>query len=336
MTYYSNRKYQTFNYPGFTQGGETLLTGIRPVKNDQCNYYVSGWYQYPPDSTRVDAFIYKGNFKTAGQWSVLNFPSSPGVTVTATNLYGPDNYKCDQIRVVGNYTIEQQSGAIGALYEGPLNGSGVWTTLIPSSLSTSQVLNTIAHSTNGGLVVGNYDTLLIQGKAFIYDIKTKKYTNIVKEGAKSITAYGIWHNGGTDYTIAGGYTNLNHETGVDSAYLVDYNSCSHKFTNWRSYNFGNDPIKSIVTHFDGITSDGCGGYYLTGDYIDVLDPDTDVAFFAHVKRDKCGNFGKAKWEQVHYPGSQVTSGNSVANKIVIGVYKLEGDDSIYGYVSNEN
>jgi hypothetical protein len=30
----------------------------------------------------------------------------------------------------------------------------------------------------------------------------------------------------------------------------------YKLSNWKSYNYGNDLIKSLITHFDGITSDG--------------------------------------------------------------------------------
>lgn len=333
----TQRVYHTLNYPGFTPGGKTLLTGIRGVNSEPCKVYISGWYQFPEPLTRIDAFVYKGTLRGLGTWNILSYPSAPGRTVTATNLYGPDNYKCDEIRVVGNYTTEEEeSGAFGALYEGKLDGSGEWVTLIPSTLTSDPIIFTIAHSTNGGLVVGNYDTQLDQGKGFIYDIQTKKYTAIEKKGAKSITAYGIWHDGGDHYTICGGYTALIPIiSGLDSGYLVDYDRKKHRFSNWRLYSFDNNPAKSIVTHFDGITTDGCGGYNLTGDYIGVNEG-PELAFFANVKRNHHGRFKKlAEWEHVTYPNSVTTSGNTVYEKSVLGVYTLEGDDSVYGYVSNE-
>ena len=48
----------------------------------------------------------------------------------------------------------------------------------------------------------------------------------------------------------------------------------------------------------------------------------------HNKNEK----NKAKWSSVSYPGSQITSGNSVYQKSVIGVYTVEGDPTVNGYV----
>ena len=236
--------------------------------------------------------------------------------------------------MVGNYvTAENENSAIGCLYEGPLNGTGEWTTLIPSTLTQNYILNTIAHSTHGDLIVGNYDIDLMEGKAFIYDIKKKNYVNIVKDNAKSITAYGVWKNKKNHYTICGGYSDLDAASGLDSGYLVDYSRKSQKFSNWRSYSYNNNPAKSIVTHFDGITSDNRGGYNLTGIWTGP-NQTSHFAFFAHVKRNKHDKFKKkALWEEVSYPNSLVTSGNSVYLKVVIGVYINPDDDTVYGYTS---
>ena len=335
------RQYQTFNYPKAKPGGKTLLTGIRgKIIGNPCQVYISGFYDYP-DGSKVDAFVYRGNLEGGGSWNVLNYPSAPGRSVTATNLYGPNNGLNDEIQVVGNYTMaEAGKSAIGCLYEGPLNGSGKWTTLIPSSDNGDPVINTIAHSTMGGLVVGNYDTQLDQGKAFIYDIEKNIYHYITKENAKSITAYGIWHNGGDSYTICGGYSNLDIQSGLDSGYLVHWNNRTKHFSDWTSYNYDNDPLKAIVTHFDGITSDGCGGYNLTGDWLGVDRSSPELAFFANVKSkhsSQCikSKFGKATWSSISYPGNGIiiTSGNSVYKNVVIGVYKHLKDSTVNGYIS---
>jgi len=251
------RKYHVFNYPGGTPGGNTFLTGIRRVRHDPHEVYISGFYECP-NSPCVLPFVYKGHLSGSGVWSILNYPSSPGFTVTSTHLYGPNNKDESDIQVVGNYfTEEAGQSAIGCLYEGSLDGSGTWTTLIPL-VEDDTVINTIARSTMGGLVVGNYDTQHLAGQAFIYDIKHQGYFSITKAGAISITANGIWHNGGDSYTICGGFTDVNDIVGFESGYVVDWNNKTRKLHNWRTYHYNNDAAGSIITHFNGITSDGDG------------------------------------------------------------------------------
>jgi len=327
-----SRVYRTFNYPSEVDGGKTLLTGIRQVNGEKNDYYISGFYKYPED-TRVASFVYKGCRHGRGTWNLLDYPSSEGATVSATNLYGPDNGKHEgNIKVVGNYTtVEAGQKAFGCLYRGPLDGSGKWLTLTPTS--EEPVLNTIAHSTHGKLVVGNYDTQLNQGKAFIYDHKTGEYFDITKDGALTITAYGVWHNGDHSYTICGGYSNLDHLSGIDTGYVVDWDNKNRKLSNWRLYNYGNDPVKAIITHFDGITSDGNGGYNLTGDWIGADQGSQKLGFFANVRRRLNGKFKKARWESIAYPHHLLTSGNSVSKYTVIGVYTSDPDNEVNGYIS---
>lgn len=339
------RSYHTFNYPDSLPGSKTLLTGIRENAENEDEVFITGFYEPQGDPSDVISFVYKGDLSGNGSWFTLNYPSSPGVTVKTTNLYGPDsedltNCSChskkhhpkSSFRVVGNYTtVEVGTAAFGCLYEGPLDGSGTWTTLLPTS--DEPVLNTIAHSTINGLVVGNYDTTLITGKAFIYDIKKKKYYDIVKPGAQSITAYGIWYNDDSDtYTICGGYTEIGVGVTKNQGYMVDWDNRIHEFSNWKSFSYGNDPVKSLVTHFDGITSDESGGYNLTGDRLE-FGAANEVGFFANVKRKENGKFSEAKWESISFPGSSVTSGNSVYKKVVIGVYVEPDILGVNGYIS---
>ena len=92
-------------------------------------------------------------------------------------------------------------------------------------------------------------------------------------------------------------------------------------------------MKSLITHFDGITSDGHGGYNLTGDQLSVGEQ-TEGGFFANIRRDKCGRFKRdAYWEPIQVPNQLITSGNSVDRKIVIGVYTAPNDDGVHGFVS---
>jgi hypothetical protein len=321
-------EYTTLNYPNSQPGDKTLLTGIRQVDHSS-KVYISGFYE-PANSGPVVAFVYRGKLDGKGVFHPLAYPSSSGRTVTATNLYGPNNgphhHHTETIQVVGNYTIQEVTGAMGCLYEGKLDGSGVWTTILPPS--TQPVLNTICHSTNGGLVVGNYDTQLDEGKAFIYNIKTKKYYDITRPNVLSITAYGIWYNGHHKYTICGGYTALNIVSGFSSGYIVDFDLRKERFSNFRTYSYNNDHLKSVITHFDGITTDGNNGFNLTGDTA-TFGADT-VGFFAHVE-DKESRSNRAEWKSVSFPDAKITSGNTVLYNTVLGVYTA-ADNSINGYV----
>jgi len=333
------RIYKTFNFPGSLPGSKTLLTGIRQINKN--NYVITGFYEYPESAFSTISFVFKGKLNGNGKWYILNYPSSPDITVEQTNLYGPDvvHNHCNgtiTYNVVGNYTKVDVTSTYGALYQGLLNGIGKWTTIVPTPLSSDPILGTICHSTMGNLVVGNYNTLLIQGKAFIYDIKTGIYTDIVKPQAISVTAYGIWKNKNCEhnYTIAGGFFNV---PGAEGAYLVDWDNKKKKFSNWTNFNFNNDAVRSIATHFDGISgNDNDNVYTLTGVYVDIEHPLSPQAFFACVNR-KCHSrrFNPvAHWKTLSFPNSTGTSGNSVSEDVVIGVYN-SGDDqgTVNGYIS---
>jgi len=323
----SNRIYLTFNYPGAVSGSKTLLTGIRGIGDI---LYISGFYELP-DAGGTISFVYKGDITgrtgpcSENSWNTLDYPSNPGHTMKATNLYGPDILSRNNIRVVGNYTTEEAGAqSFGCMYEGSLDGSGKWITLTP----TEDTENTIAHSNMGDLVVGNYQTrnqqVQLEGKAFIYDVKTEKYYEIRKLRAKSITAYGIWHNKGSWYTICGGFSDLDPLSGIGAAYLVDWDNKTHRLSNWREYQYKNNDKLSIVTHFDGITADECYGYNLVGD---TVVGENNIGFFANINRHR------AVWEEILYPGADATSGNSVYKKIVIGVYPSDDNSTINGYLS---
>src|SRR5205085_3476507 len=121
------------------------------------------------------------------------------------------------VRLVGSYKNSDYSTA-------PVTVNGFVFEGTTADLATAANYRTIdfpgakfnyVHSTMGGLAVGNYDSPVDHGKfnlplgpghAFIYDIASDTFlTDIVFPGALSNTAYGIWYNGGTSYTIAGGY-----------------------------------------------------------------------------------------------------------------------------------
>jgi hypothetical protein len=197
---FAQAKYSTFNYPQ-ANGGSYGPTGIRSAGGQ--NVFVTGSVHpspapTPPCPVGSHGILYEGSLSGNGDWTVLDYPSSPGITVTGTVLYGPDALPPGNVRIVGSYTICEDSGTRnhGLLYEGPTDGSGTWQTidyggpLLPGEV----VLNTIVHSTMGGLAVGNFDTNLVTGRAFVYDIAANSWKELIKPSV-SITAYGIWYNG---------------------------------------------------------------------------------------------------------------------------------------------
>ena len=362
------RKYFTFNYRGRTEG-KTLLTGIR--KQD-CTLYITGFYEpssssvsyiYKEESTSSLAisFLYIGTLKQAkkneGTWIDLSFHGKN------TNLYGP-NYVPERelIQTVGNYfTGTNDSVLLGCLYQTLYESNnqkqkdknqeeqtkGKWTIIVPPFGNST--LNTICHSVNGGLVVGNYDTTENSNisKAFIYDIYTSNYYDIVIPNMQilSISAYGIILKNKEKekkiYTICGGYIERVEEG--SKAYMVDFDLKKKRFTNFRSFSY---PIKtqankpSFVTHFDGISYDEKKDkYYLTGDYsnppclsqgcknqISKEIGNLEGAFVATVE-----GKGEVKWETLSYMSPSILSGNSIAKDIVVGVYATQ--DNTYGYIS---
>lgn len=320
-------EYSTLNYPG-AGGDSTLLTGVRGVTNSS-EVYISGFYAPAGSTAGIAGLIYKGATSGGGTWYTFTYPSSSGATVSTTQFYGPDNRTAGGISVVGNITTVEGGAAmpIGALYQGPLDGSGSWRTITPP-LSTA----TIVHSNMAGLAVGNYETGdgAGPGRAFVYDIDADSYFELVKPGAVSITAYGIWHNGGTSYTIAGGSA----EVGIAAGYLVDWDSATHTASNWKSYRFKNRPQSiTLLSHFEGITTDGAGGYNLAADSILVESGVAVDAALANVPRNQDGSFGDATWTTVSYPHSKVTSANTVFEQDIIGVYEVSGSDASNGYVA---
>lgn len=297
------RKYKTFNYPNATEGSKTLLTGIR--KKCEEIYLISGFYEPDSNSSVAISFLYEGKLDGKGKWNNLFFHDKN------TNLYGPNYLDNGNKEVVGNY-FSNGSG------NGCLLQDKKWTIIIPPF---GNPINTIVHSNSGGLAVGNYEVAEEQvSKAFIYDIQTGNYYKIEKKGAISISAYGIIHVKKDKYCICGGYIDL-----VSKGFLVDFDRKKKKFSNWREHTFDNG--KDIITHFDGISlNEDKGGYTLTGDYVNLSN--LNVGFYCKV--DKKGN---AKWESVHYPNSLVTSGNSISQDVVIGVYILPDNSTVNGYVS---
>lgn len=336
----SSTQYTTLNYTGsLASGGATGLTGIRQV-GDTSNVYITGSYVLQGYSNGT---LYVGPITGGGTYYVYNFPSSSGATVSGTNVYSAaDSETNGNVRLTGTYTTTQNGAfAYGFYYNGPVtqNPTSGWQQLVYPSSAAITVQNTYPHSIMGDLIVGNYDSVQTKGNAFIYNIAARQFKTI-STGPAYTSAYGVWDNGNGRYTIVGGYSDnpvqRNSESVVQltQGYVVDYNANTEQFSNWTSFNYNNTPSTDVFTHFEGITSDGNGGYNLAaGWYNGAIG-----ASFVHITRNSDGSFNpQATWINVNYPNSQpsTTTADTVYQNYLLGVYQGSGGIAqLNGYVAN--
>lgn len=362
-------QYTTMNYHGeLCQGGgscdgHTGLTGIRGVNDGSGNVYITGSFA-PLGATVNNGTLYVGpaSNNTTGTYYVFNYPGGSGnQATTGTNVYSAESLPNGNVGLTGSYTTAQygESHNYGFIYTGPVTVNGAanvnnWTSLVvPSSfdLSGNSISNTIPHSIMGDLVVGNYETAATKGNPFIYDQISKSFvtftfnspaasTNARTNPAYAYTTvYGIWHNGGTSYTLTGGYSGESNGGCTSTAtytckgthgYVVDYDSVTQQFTNWQSYNY-NDTA-SIITHFEGITTDGNGGYNLAGT---GLSSDGTIGIgFANITRTSSNSFNPtATWVGAWYPNSTTSTADTVYQNYLFGVYETAGSNTLNGFVA---
>ncbi|MCC9071439.1 hypothetical protein LNQ49_07540 [Flavobacterium sp. F-65] len=314
--------YMDFNNPA----GQTTIQGIREVSDSE-NVYITA--SLLGQNNIVQGLVYEGKLignGSSGKWHVVNFPSTASEVVTNTSCYGPNNGPNGAIQIVGSYKISSStgglpSGNLGFYYEGPLDGSGTWIRVSPNNGNTN---NVFVHSIMGGIAVGNYDIENDKnGYAFLYNIATKEYTDFKLPDSVTNTLYGIWHNGGDSYTLAGGYSSLKLGK-ISQAFLVDYNAKNKSISNLKSFSYKNETALSIITHFEGITVSKDNGYNMPADWI-TLKGDGNGASFVSVSRNSDGTFGEANWIDIEFPGSSVTSANTVYKNNVLGIYVVKED-----------
>lgn len=239
----------------------------------------------------------------SGDWSAFpvatengsNYPGAIG-----SSPYGPSfGTPGGVLRVVGSYKTDAAPVDLGYLYDGAAAPGSDPLTLVYPDPDTGF---TIAHSTFGDTVVGNYDTGPLTGNAFIYDIPSGTYVTNNRRGAVSTTAYGVWGD-----KIAGGYGALgpDREPGFEHGYIYDMRT-----GRWTTH----DHPDAVFTHFEGITGAGRGGAYnLVADWIG--DDGKLQAAVLHIDAE-----GRETWIPIAFPGADVTTANSIHQDRVIGVY----------------
>ena len=306
--------FTSFQYPG---SSVTTVTGIRDSN-------ITGNFSTTAGNT--GGLLFQNTLSNStyipyptATSNLANFPDA-----VSSTPYGPSFGSVSGIlRVAGSYkTATSGSGATGDLGYLVDAATGITTTLLPTSLAGSEpILNTIAHSNFGNQVVGNFDTRLITGNSFIYNISGGTYSSVPLLGSSgpgpstlitavsSNTAYGVYNN-----LISGGYTGTYNGNSGTYAYI-------HNQSNGATYTFSS-PEGSVVTHFEGITSAGKPGVYnLVADAVDTLGR-VVKAYVATVDLyaiDVLTGQPKITWTEIRVRPS-LTSGNSMYQGNVIGVY----------------
>ncbi|WZO97873.1 right-handed parallel beta-helix repeat-containing protein [Isosphaeraceae bacterium EP7] len=299
-------------------------------------YLISG-------TSNTTGLLFVGNIEGVGTSYPVQVPFS-----TVTSAYGPDNLGNGRVRVVGSYqtNIPSPDSAVvhGFLFEGTTAeltaGTGNYRTIdYPGSKFN------FVHSTMGGLAVGNSDAPtssgqpLGPGQAYVYDLASGTFAaSVVYPGSTSNTAYGIWSNGGTKYTICGGYSNLsvNNLDGqrrpIGEAYLVDYDSATGQFSNWKTFEYPNGVVGTdYIAHFEGISSVEKGVYTLSADSVQTTGGTGLVqGSLVTVRRNTDGSFGDAVWVNLQSPGDKgIPSANSVYGNQVVGIITDSSGESAF-------
>jgi hypothetical protein len=332
-------------------GDGDIVTGVRGTTDG--NVILTGSQADADGTKNTKPFLHEGPLTRAAKGVTVLTPPFPGFQTGTfygpdTSTYNPDTIPAGQVRAVGSYRTSDNNGVLnhGMIYLGPVNGrGGQWTTIdvprdgrntvghvraCPITRPGCIVMDTIAHSTMGNLVVGNYDLNpsvrgVITANAFIYNMSTQLWTLLSLGGSMSsgTTLYGIWQNGGVgspNYTLAGGSSAHGSSLGTQRAFLMNYNERTGVFGKPRFYSYGNAP--TLVTHFDGITKVP-GGFHVVA--ISSAQP-SSMAFIP-ATGDGWPSFGTATWYPINVGASRLCSGNcsqvtgnTVYQNQVMGLY----------------
>lgn len=216
----------TYALQGITGGnssGDYIITGTQNPKGGGAPAAQGVVYQGPINSTNTSQGNGSGTWTTLNVANGINTINNPTVnSYTNTSIYGVDNLGNGLVNLVGsvspaNVTYDSgfPSSTLGFYYQGKITSkpdANSFQVYQPKFSDGSLANYTFIHSINGGLAVGGYDSFPTRPgiHAFIYNptaSDSNKQKDIILPGSDNAltkTAYGIWHNQGSSYTIAGG------------------------------------------------------------------------------------------------------------------------------------
>lgn len=298
-------------------------------------YLITGTTTNPADTSQTAGLLYVGPITAQGGagYSMV-MPDQGSDTTDGTTAYSADNLGSGQMRIVGTYSNTGAANELGFVFTGTVDDLDNPASYVAMPFPTPSATWNVPHSTSGGLVVGNYDSSTAGGlpagggRAYVYDAVNREYLvpSMVYPGSAANTAYGIWWNGGTSYTICGGWSespvnNLldpNQPMPLSKALLVDFDSATRQFSNWKSFVY-TPPSGggSGITHFEGISGVEQGKYTLAA--TSFVNGAT-VAGFVTVYRNANGTFGEMQWTDLAPPvAGGAAFADSVYGNAVVGI-----------------
>lgn len=278
----------------------------------------------------------------------VNFPNA-----AATSVYGasvPD-VNAAPIRLVGTFRNNDSTVVNGFLFSGTVQDLTDATDFKSMQIGPNFTFN-MGISSTGDCIVGTNDNAaqhntfgLALGpiNAFVYNISNGNTDRVHFPGSVSNAAYGIWHTGGTSYTICGGYsfsaidiaTVYLSRNGValpvpfGNAFLVDFDSKTRCFKNWATFNF---PEQNIVTDFQGISAvpNRANHFQLAANSASISATNVTQASWVEVKRikDRCSNrdkFNINTWLNINFPNGGLSQANGVAGNDVVGIVEVDNN-----------
>jgi hypothetical protein len=296
----------------------TAWTGIR-AGTTPGQYLLTG-------TSGTSGLLYIGPVSgSSGTSYLVNYPGASVTSPYGPDVVGPDITGANVLRLVGTYNTSGSSAVNGFIFQGTttdLSNAADYETI-----DYPGVTYTYVHSTMGDLAVGNAgDIPDSTDHAFIDSLSQHTFlaTDIAYPGSQTTgtSVYGVWYNGGTSYTIAGGYNTVGKPGGpAAEGFLVDYDEATGQFSNWTSYAGPQGLVgSSVATHFQGISSPEPGIYTMSASSTDATSSTVFEASLATVRRNPDGTFSPAYWVSLNYPGAVgIESANSVAGNQVVGI-----------------
>ena len=275
---------------------------------------------------------------SSSDWFTVNAATAFGGNINSiTSCYGPEQLSNNSIRVVGSYnsagTIPPTDTA-GFIYTGAIADADNTTTGFVKYTHPGSTW-TFFHSTQSGLVVGNWDntvaipdtskTIIGVGKAFIYDVDAGiSIADVRYPGSKSTTAYGIAKVNENLFAVTGSYSLSSEGDNTGHGYLVYYHRDTNTFSDWVSWDIDDQNIGNFISHADGISYNSIDNTFTLATFaLQAAAGNQPIGgYLMTVDRKADGSFGAMRWTEVNYNSQSggVTAPTSVAGDVMTGVY----------------
>lgn len=264
--------------------------------------------------------VFVGDIEGKGKLQKVKFP---GVDKFDTQLTFGEYKGKKHVSLLGKLVDKEKKGLIGGFrYFGTLSDDDLSNKHNYHQIGKDEKI-TVPLGQSKDLIVGitgdssrRDESGFVSGplSAFVYDIATDKKRYIVNEHFKSLTATGIVHHDDHTYIICGSASEKALPANADNVeilgsiigrpYLVEYNSKSHEFKNWRFFGHkDHHEIFSRECQYSGFTSisKSCDDEYqvvanvVEGSADKKPEPYNVASFWGRLHRNECGDFREEKF-----------------------------------------